>query len=42
MLASEISSGYDGIRNMRLMSLNGAKVLNLAHLRKLVTECTDK
>jgi len=40
MLASEISSGYDGIRNIKLEHLNGERVLNLQHLSDLVDACT--
>ena len=36
MLASDIPSGYDGIRNIVLDSFNGVKVLNLKHLHDLV------
>ena len=42
ILASEISSGYDGIRNIVLDSFNGVKVLNLKHLHELVQACTDE
>jgi len=42
MLASEITSGYDGVRNLRLETLNGQKVLNLAHLNEMVNACTDR
>ena len=42
ILASEISSGYDGIRNIILESFNGVPLLNLRHLHDLVEACTDE
>ncbi|EKX40735.1 hypothetical protein GUITHDRAFT_164606 [Guillardia theta CCMP2712] len=42
ILAAEICSGYDGIRNIKLDTFNGKKVLNLKHLYELVESCTDE
>ncbi|KAJ1474712.1 hypothetical protein T484DRAFT_1831286 [Baffinella frigidus] len=42
ILASEICSGYDGIRNIKLESFNDVKVLNLQHLQELIESCTDE
>jgi len=41
MLASDITSGYDGIRNIRVERVNGARVSSLAELAARVEACSD-
>lgn len=42
ILASEISSGYDGIRNIKLESVNGEAVRSMMQLQRVLETATDE
>eukprot|EP00879_Flechtneria_rotunda_P006596 GHRR01006931.1.p1 GENE.GHRR01006931.1~~GHRR01006931.1.p1 ORF type:complete len:409 (+),score=114.47 GHRR01006931.1:1331-2557(+) len=42
VLASDINAGYQDIANIQVLSVNGQKVANLAHLAYLIKTCQDK
>lgn len=41
ILIDEINTGYQSLQNTILVSVNGVKIKNLAHLAQIVDSCTD-
>ncbi|XP_047316118.1 protease Do-like 10, mitochondrial [Impatiens glandulifera] len=41
VLMDDINAGYERLSEMQVFKVNGVKVENLKHLRKLVDECTE-